>query len=118
MFEVQVGWGFPNPVGGHQQQRPRGVLRIRVAGGDGDAPGEVAVHGGAAAAAVPDVRLRRHRLHHGGRAGPLHGQAWHALLAEELTGMIREADTDGDGRISFQEFSQAITSSAFDNSWA
>lgn len=42
----------------------------------------------------------------------------HALTAEELTGMIREADTDGDGRINFQEFSQAITSAAFDNSWA
>ncbi|CAL0312892.1 unnamed protein product [Lupinus luteus] len=42
----------------------------------------------------------------------------HALTAEELTGMIKEADTDGDGRISFQEFSQAITSAAFDNSWA
>ena len=41
----------------------------------------------------------------------------HALTAEELTGMIKEADTDGDGRISFQEFSQAITSAAFDNSW-
>lgn len=41
----------------------------------------------------------------------------HALTAEELTGMIREADTDGDGRISFQEFSLAITSVAFDNSW-
>ncbi|XP_073111636.1 LOW QUALITY PROTEIN: probable calcium-binding protein CML18 [Elaeis guineensis] len=42
----------------------------------------------------------------------------HALTAKELTGMIKEADTDGDGRISFQEFSQAITSAAFDNSWA
>lgn len=42
----------------------------------------------------------------------------HALTAEELTGMIKEADIDGDGRISFQEFSQAITSAAFDNSWA
>uniref|UniRef100_A0A7C8ZVC6 2-alkenal reductase (NAD(P)(+)) n=1 Tax=Opuntia streptacantha TaxID=393608 RepID=A0A7C8ZVC6_OPUST len=41
----------------------------------------------------------------------------HALTAEELTGMIKEADTDGDGCISFQEFSQAITSAAFDNSW-
>ncbi|XP_011018506.1 PREDICTED: probable calcium-binding protein CML11 [Populus euphratica] len=41
----------------------------------------------------------------------------HALTAEELTGMIKEADTDGDGRISFEEFSQAITSAAFDNSW-
>lgn len=41
----------------------------------------------------------------------------HALTVEELTGMIREADTDGDGRISFQEFSLAITSVAFDNSW-
>lgn len=41
----------------------------------------------------------------------------HALTAEELTGMIKEADTDGDGRISFPEFSQAITSAAFDNSW-
>lgn len=42
----------------------------------------------------------------------------HALTPEELTGMIKEADTDGDGRISFREFSQAITSAAFDNSWA
>ena len=42
----------------------------------------------------------------------------HALTAEELTGMIREADTDGDGRINFQEFAHAITSAAFDNSWA
>ncbi|XP_030524920.1 probable calcium-binding protein CML17 [Rhodamnia argentea] len=42
----------------------------------------------------------------------------HALTVEELTEMIKEADTDGDGRISFHEFSQAITSAAFDNSWA
>ncbi|EOY25178.1 hypothetical protein QUC31_009165 [Theobroma cacao] len=42
----------------------------------------------------------------------------HALTVEELTGMIKEADTDGDGRISFEEFAQAITSAAFDNSWA
>ncbi|KAJ0807440.1 putative EF-hand domain-containing protein [Helianthus anomalus] len=42
----------------------------------------------------------------------------HALTAEELTGMIKEADTDGDGRINFQEFSRAITSAAFDNSFA
>ncbi|KAK4783378.1 hypothetical protein SAY86_007752 [Trapa natans] len=41
----------------------------------------------------------------------------HALTAEELTGMIREADTDGDGCINFQEFAQAITSAAFENSW-
>ncbi|GLU05376.1 hypothetical protein SLE2022_224780 [Rubroshorea leprosula] len=41
----------------------------------------------------------------------------HALTAEELTGMIKEADTDGDGMISFQEFSQAISTAAFDNSW-
>ncbi|KAD5317339.1 hypothetical protein E3N88_17285 [Mikania micrantha] len=41
----------------------------------------------------------------------------HALTAEELTGMIKEADTDGDGRINFQEFSRAITSAAFDNSF-
>ncbi|XP_020577524.1 probable calcium-binding protein CML18 [Phalaenopsis equestris] len=42
----------------------------------------------------------------------------HALTANELTGMIREADSDGDGRISFKEFSQVIISAAFDNSWA
>ncbi|XP_074301952.1 putative calcium-binding protein CML18 [Silene latifolia] len=42
----------------------------------------------------------------------------HALTADELTGMIKEADTDGDGCISFHEFSMAITSAAFDNSWA
>ncbi|KAB1223627.1 putative calcium-binding protein CML18 [Morella rubra] len=41
----------------------------------------------------------------------------HALTAEELTGMIKEADTDGDGCINFEEFTQAITSAAFDNSW-
>ncbi|KAJ8631971.1 hypothetical protein MRB53_025307 [Persea americana] len=41
----------------------------------------------------------------------------HALTVKELTGMIKEADTDGDGRISFSEFSQAISSAAFDNSW-
>ncbi|KAI3894841.1 hypothetical protein MKX03_014947 [Papaver bracteatum] len=29
----------------------------------------------------------------------------HALTSKELTGMIKEADTDGDGGISFQEFS-------------
>ncbi|KAJ4834975.1 putative calcium-binding protein cml18 [Turnera subulata] len=41
----------------------------------------------------------------------------HALTAEELTGMIKEADLDGDGCISFPEFAQAITAAAFDNSW-
>ncbi|KAK8690983.1 hypothetical protein V6N13_074504 [Hibiscus sabdariffa] len=41
----------------------------------------------------------------------------HALTVEELTGMIKEADTDGDGMISFEEFSQAITCAAFENSW-
>ncbi|CAL0330789.1 unnamed protein product [Lupinus luteus] len=30
----------------------------------------------------------------------------HALTADELTGMIKEADTDGDGRISFQEVAE------------
>ncbi|CAI0472969.1 unnamed protein product [Linum tenue] len=42
----------------------------------------------------------------------------HKLTAEEVAGMIREADTDGDGRISFPEFSCAISSAAFLNSWA
>ncbi|KAK6936538.1 EF-hand domain [Dillenia turbinata] len=37
-----------------------------------------------------------------------------ALTVKELTGMIKEADTDGDGCINFQEFSRAITSAAFD----
>ncbi|CAI0470775.1 unnamed protein product [Linum tenue] len=42
----------------------------------------------------------------------------HALTPAELTTMIREADGDGDGCISFQEFANAITSAAFDNnSW-
>ncbi|KAF8689215.1 hypothetical protein HU200_042002 [Digitaria exilis] len=39
----------------------------------------------------------------------------HALTVKELTGMIKEADIDGDGRINFQEFSRAITAAAFDN---
>lgn len=38
-----------------------------------------------------------------------------ALTAEELTGMMKEADMDGDGRIDFYEFTRAITSAAFDN---
>ncbi|KAL9996565.1 putative EF-hand domain-containing protein [Helianthus debilis subsp. tardiflorus] len=42
----------------------------------------------------------------------------HMLTAEELTGMIKEADTDGDGWINIQEFSRAITSAAFDSSFA
>lgn len=37
----------------------------------------------------------------------------HALTVEELTGMIKEADTDGDGMINFQEFAHAITSAAW-----
>jgi calcium-binding protein CML len=41
----------------------------------------------------------------------------HALTAEELTGMIKEADTDGDGQINFEEFARAITAASFDNSW-
>ncbi|TQD74472.1 hypothetical protein C1H46_040000 [Malus baccata] len=42
----------------------------------------------------------------------------HALTTEELTGIIKEADTDEDGRINFHEFSHAITSVAFDSSWS
>lgn len=41
----------------------------------------------------------------------------HTLTTEELTAMIKEADIDGDGRIDFKEFREAITSAAFDNSW-
>ncbi|GMJ00237.1 hypothetical protein like AT1G32250 [Hibiscus trionum] len=41
----------------------------------------------------------------------------HAMTVEELTEMITEADTNGDGKISFEEFSHAITSASFDNSW-
>lgn len=42
----------------------------------------------------------------------------HALPVQELTGMIKEADADGDGRINFENFAQAISSPAFDNPWA
>lgn len=63
------------PESGHEQQRPRGVLRVRSAGGAGAASGEIALHGGAAAAAVPNVRPGWERLHHGGGAGSLHGEA-------------------------------------------
>ncbi|PRQ60715.1 putative EF-hand domain pair protein [Rosa chinensis] len=41
----------------------------------------------------------------------------HALTAEELIGMMEEADTDGDGQIDFQEFARAITSAAVHNRW-
>ncbi|CAL9217087.1 unnamed protein product [Arabidopsis halleri] len=41
----------------------------------------------------------------------------HALTVAELTGMIKEADSDGDGRINFQEFAKAINSAAFDDLW-
>lgn len=41
----------------------------------------------------------------------------HALTVAELTGMIKEADSDGDGRINFQEFAKAINSAAFDDIW-
>ncbi|WOH10608.1 hypothetical protein DCAR_0730077 [Daucus carota subsp. sativus] len=41
----------------------------------------------------------------------------HKLSKEELTGMIEEADADGDGQISFQEFSQVLSFAAFQNSW-
>ncbi|KAI9110637.1 hypothetical protein K1719_018503 [Acacia pycnantha] len=44
--------------------------------------------------------------------------ASHALTAEELTEMIKEADTNGDGCINFQEFAQTITSAAFNSSWS
>ncbi|XP_010478649.1 PREDICTED: probable calcium-binding protein CML17 [Camelina sativa] len=41
----------------------------------------------------------------------------HALTVAELTGMIKEADSDGDGRINFQEFAKAINSAAYDDIW-
>ncbi|XP_010461044.1 PREDICTED: probable calcium-binding protein CML17 [Camelina sativa] len=41
----------------------------------------------------------------------------HALTVAELTGMIKEADSDGDGRINFQEFAKAINSAAYDDLW-
>ncbi|MCO5558399.1 hypothetical protein L7F22_011980 [Adiantum nelumboides] len=39
----------------------------------------------------------------------------HALTANELSEMIKEADTDGDGQISYPEFVVAITSAAFES---
>ncbi|KAH0978675.1 hypothetical protein GBA52_005852 [Prunus armeniaca] len=39
----------------------------------------------------------------------------HPLTAEELIGMMDEADTDRDGRIDFDEFSRAVNSAAFLN---
>lgn len=39
----------------------------------------------------------------------------HALTAKELNEMIQEADTDGDGQISYSEFVAAITSAAFES---
>ncbi|GFS29949.1 calcium-binding EF-hand family protein [Actinidia rufa] len=85
----------PHPEGGHQQQRPRRVLGLfRMFDRDGN--------GFITAAEL---------AHSMAKLG-------HALTAEELTGMISEADTDGDGQINYQEFSQAITSAAFDNSWS
>lgn len=38
----------------------------------------------------------------------------HALTVQELTEMIKEADTDGDGRISYSEFAAVLTSAAFE----
>ncbi|MBA0621490.1 hypothetical protein Godav_007105 [Gossypium davidsonii] len=37
-----------------------------------------------------------------------------ALTMEELTEMIKEADTDGEGRMSLEKFSHAIISAAFE----
>ncbi|KAB1216054.1 putative calcium-binding protein CML17 [Morella rubra] len=62
--------------------------------------------------------LRWKWVYHGSRVGALYGQVGACPYGGGVDGDDQGADTDGDGRINFHEFSLAITSAAFDNSWS
>lgn len=94
-------------------------LRVRCFGGAGVVADEVAGYGGATSTAVQDVRSGWKWIYIRDGIGSFDGENGTRI---DGGGVERNdkgsADMDGDGTISFQEFAQAITSAAFDNSWA